>query len=100
MSKKREVVILSDLLDFFDESFFTKIIKSKHIHCFQLVAPLDENEQKPFSFFGISSINKKKTGYHKLDTVKGKIYENILGKRLKKIRVKERYLEEFVKEML
>ncbi len=95
--KRQEVVIFSDLSELVNFSDFEKIIKRKNVHCFQILSPLDEDHKIPYSLYlknnnGAQFINLKMK--KKLDQKK------IYGKRVRFIKVHERYLEKFVKDML
>ena len=64
------------------------------------MAPLDETKKLPYSFLGVSSSDKNKAGYHQLDTSYRNDYRKLMASNLRRLRIKDRYLEEFVKEML
>jgi uncharacterized protein (DUF58 family) len=98
ISKKREVVIFSDFNEFIDIKALDRIFYSRRVHCFKLVTPLDEVTKVPFSILAKDSIKSRaKTGRVK---VKKKMEEDRLGPKIKKLKIHERYLEDFVKEML
>lgn len=94
VAKNKEVVYLSDLSEIEDFEVINKLIYRRNMHCFQVVCPLDEAVKSPFFLFGKSSGNSKTLaeGYSKeVNKIEG---------RFKKINVKDRYLEKFVREML
>ncbi|OFZ27151.1 MAG: hypothetical protein A2381_10880 [Bdellovibrionales bacterium RIFOXYB1_FULL_37_110] len=97
--KKKEVVILSDFNDFFDEETLKRIVSKRNIHCFQLVSPLDSAKKLPYLLHCSERTTKKaRSGvvhFYDKDELKGS-----LGKKIKKLLISERYLEDFVKEML
>jgi len=97
---KREIVILSDLVELFDASDLRRLVYRRHVHCFQILCPLDEAEKLPFAPYGFDSLKTRKGAYKGLNLDGMKEMENILGPKLKRLRVQERYLEEFIKEML
>ncbi len=97
--KRREIVMLSDFNDFFEESVLHKLVYRSNVHCFQILSPLDEAEKIPYSVFS-KSAETGKSRFAKLNFDGKKEFENPLGKKFKKLRVQERYLEEFIKEML
>jgi uncharacterized protein (DUF58 family) len=98
LNRKREVVMLSDFNDFIDTSILKKILYRSNVHCFQLLSPLDEAKKLPYSLF--ASFNKSQKGnLGKYDLSGKKELVNEFGKRLRKIHIKEKYLENFVKEM-
>lgn len=101
LTKMREVVLLSDFHEFIELKNLKRIIHRKNVHCFQLLSPLDETTSLPFSFFSAGSNGGEKKGKLGSINFKGiKEIELALGKKVKKLNVKERYLETFVKEML
>ncbi len=99
LHKKKEVVILSDFNDFFDEDTLKRIVSKRNVHCFQLVSPLDCAKKLPYLVHCSEGVNKKTTNgvvhFYDKDELKGS-----LGKKIKKLIISERYLEDFVKEML
>lgn len=97
--KRREIVLLSDFNDFFEEDILRKLLYRSNVHCFQLLSPLDEAEKIPFSIHSRSADNGRES-FAKLNFDGEKEYESSLGKKFKRLRVHERYLEEFIKEML
>ncbi|MCB9060401.1 MAG: DUF58 domain-containing protein [Halobacteriovoraceae bacterium] len=98
LSRRKEVVALSDFQESLALEDLSRVFFSSNLHCFQIISPIDENKKMPFHFFSRSNSIGKVTytdGRRRKD-------ENIqdINKRIKKINVKDRYLEEFVKEML
>jgi uncharacterized protein (DUF58 family) len=100
LSKKKEIILLSDFSEFITHSSLRKIIYKSNLHCFQLLSPLDEAKDVPYSFFSSSSFNLKGGKVHNLNVDHVRDFDVDLGPKFKKIRVSSRYLEEFVKEML
>ena len=98
LNRKREIVMLSDFNDFIESSVLKKILYRSNVHCFQLLSPLDEAKSLPFSLFASSS---KKAGgsLGKYDLSGKRELSNEFGKKFKRIRIQEKYLENFVKEM-
>ncbi|MFG1494054.1 DUF58 domain-containing protein [Halobacteriovorax sp. ZH4_bin.1] len=95
--KKREVVILSDFYEFLSPETLKRLTARKHVHAFRLLCPLDTSNEFRFSVIG--RIAGKGSG--KVDAkLKGKVEPLNYGFRLKDINVGDRYLEDFVKEML
>ncbi len=93
VARRKELIILSDLTAFEDFQALNKLLYHPSLHCFVVESPLDRIEKMPFSVFGkangkkvFSSINRKK--------------KSPLKGRYKKLKVDERYLEAFVREML
>jgi hypothetical protein len=98
LNRKREIVMLSDFNDFIDASVLKKILFRSNVHCFQLLSPLDEAKKLPYSLFA-SSGKSDKGSVGKYDLSGKKELGNEFGKKIKKIRIQEKYLESFVKEM-
>jgi uncharacterized protein (DUF58 family) len=98
LNSKREIVMLSDFNDFIESSILKKILYRSNVHCFQLLSPLDEAKTLPYSLFASqSSMSNGALG--KYDLSGKKELTNQFGKKFKKIRIQEKYLESFVKEM-
>ena len=99
LRRNKEVVFLSDFVEFSDLEELKKMSYKKHIHCFRIVSPLDEAEGQSYNVFAQTSKTKKSelSKVHKKNVDK---IEEALGKRIKKLRVQERYLESFIKEMI
>lgn len=98
LNSKREIVLLSDFNDFLDSSVLKKVLYRSNVHCFQLLSPLDEALSLPFSLFA-SSGKSNKGSLGKYDLSGKKDLSNEFGKRFKRIRIQEKYLENFIKEM-
>lgn len=98
--KRREIVMLSDFNDFFDFSVLKKLLYRSNVHCFQIVSPLDEADKIPYALHLKDSASSKKGSVRKVNLAGSSEPENPLGKKFKKLRVHERYLETFIKEML
>jgi uncharacterized protein (DUF58 family) len=98
LRRNKEVVFLSDFVEFTDLEELKKISYRKHIHCFRILSPLDEAQGPTYEVL-TSNSNKKSqmSTVHKKNIDK---IEDALGKRIKKLRVHERYLESFIKEMM
>ena len=96
---RRELVILSDLNELLDIEELKKLVYRKHVHCFRITSPLDHHEKLPFTL-----LTKKLKGGDKsmenVCSIGNKDLEAVLGSKVKTIKVEDRYLEEFVKEML
>ncbi|MDD4975839.1 MAG: DUF58 domain-containing protein [Bacteriovorax sp.] len=98
LNRKREIVMLSDFNDFIDTSILKKILFRSNVHCFQLLSPLDEAKKLPYSLFASSGkLDQGSVG--KYDLSGKKELSSEFGKKIKKIRIQEKYLENFVKEM-
>lgn len=94
MKRKREIVILSDLINLFRAKDISHMTMRGHIHCFRIISPLDVMSKKRMFGFG-----RMKSG-----PFLGAIYQDVEdfknNKNIRSIAVNERYLENFVKEML
>lgn len=101
--RKKEVIILSDFHQFIPIESLRSILFRRNLHCFQLTSPLDEANSVPFSIFGFTydGMNEKKNEYvqSKIKLEEDKL-QSILGKKLKKLKVEDEYLNTFVKEMI
>ena len=99
MGRKRELVCLSDFNDFLDQESLNRIIFQKKIHLFKLSSPLDDAESLPFLLYSKDSPGESKGSLRLFDLKKIKDKETG-HKRIKKLNIEDRYLEEFIKEML
>jgi hypothetical protein len=96
IARNREVIILSDWLEWLDMASYNQIVANKRSHCFRLIAPLDQANNVPVSM---------KVGRGLLGGVKSfKIQERevVTGptKKIKNLYLKERYLDQFIREMI
>lgn len=98
LNSKREIVLLSDFNDFIDSNILRKILYRSNVHCFQLLSPLDEAKAMPYSLFASSQRFKKGT-LGKYDLTGKRELVNEFGKKFRQIRIQEKYLEGFIKEM-
>lgn len=98
LQRKREIILLSDFNDFLEKEALRKLIIRPNVHCFQILSPLDEAVKIPFSIFA-SSGPSKRAGVGKYDLSGVKEILSEFGKKIKKVNVKDKYLENFVKEM-
>lgn len=98
LSRRREVVLLSDFNDFIETDVLKKMLYRSNVHCFQLLSPLDEAESLPYSLHAAANM-KSRGSLGKYALSGRKDLSNEFGRKLKKIRIKEKYLENFVKEM-
>lgn len=94
VAKGKEVIILTDLSRMSDIETLNKLLYRPNMHCFLVESPLDNAQKLPFSIFGKTQGQKK---ISRTNTIKK---EPKIKGRFKKIRVNERYLEKFVREML
>jgi hypothetical protein len=96
IARNREVIILSDWLEWFDMKGYKQIIANKRSHCFRLVAPLDTAKSTPVS---MKVGNRVSSGVQNFKIKEGKVEESEI-KRIKTLELKERYLDQFVREMI
>jgi hypothetical protein len=96
IARNREVIILSDWLEWLDMGSHRQITANKNSHCFRLVAPLDRSSKVPIAlkaglgfFSGIQSFRANEEDF--IDDRKN---------RIKNLDLKERYLDQFVREMI
>lgn len=98
LAKKREMVILSDFNDFLDDDSLMNLLSRPNVHSFQILSPLDEAHKVPYMIFASSSPKERAgLGKYAFEGVQSKLDK--FGKKIRKIKVKEAYLEEFLKEM-
>jgi uncharacterized protein (DUF58 family) len=100
LARRKEIVLLSDFHEFFSEDVLRKLVLHSNVHCFQVLAPVDEAEQVPFSIYARQSPFSASGDLYKINLSGKKDIPTFLGKKFKKLRVNERYLEDFIKEML
>lgn len=98
LSRKREIILLSDFNDFVDADVMKKLLARSNVHCFQILSPLDEAKTLPFSLHAASG-PKSGASLGKYDLTGKKDLTHEYGKKFKRLRVQEKYLENFVKEM-
>ncbi|MBL6990012.1 MAG: DUF58 domain-containing protein [Bacteriovoracaceae bacterium] len=100
LAKRRELVLLSDFYDFFDVDSLKRILFRSHVHCFQILSPLDEAQWAPFALHVSEDTSYSKGKMCTVNFSTEQQLIKVLGKRFKKLKVHGRYLEEFVKEMM
>lgn len=94
VAKGKEIVFLSDFSGISNYETLNKLIYRRNMHCFKVTSPIDEAQKNPFTILSLIK-NKKRL----VKTFINKNEEKLKG-RWKKINVKDRYLEEFIKEMI
>ncbi|MBT7608511.1 MAG: DUF58 domain-containing protein [Bacteriovoracaceae bacterium] len=100
LGKNKEIVLFSDFNDFLDTSDLDRLLYRRNVHAFQLLSPLDEAETIPYMLYTRTSQVHKKGNLKKTNMSKPIEEKFKLGKKVKKIRIQERYLETFVREMI
>lgn len=98
LSRKREIILLSDFNDFIDADILKKLLIRSNVHCFQLLSPLDEARSLPYSLHASAGAHGP-SSLGKYDFSGKKELVNEFGKRFRRIRIQEKYLENFIKEM-
>ena len=99
LKKRRELIVLSDLNDFLDNSLLKKIIYRPNLHCFKIQSPLDRAVNFPFSMFAKRTIGNIGGEFLSIATKESLKLQSPIEKRLKLLNVDERYLENFVKKI-
>lgn len=94
VGKKREIVILSDLLNFMRPEAIEQLVKRNHVHCFRIISPIDEHHGRGIEIFGTFYGKSFLGEIHKASAQKSE------EKYIKTINVKDRHLENFIREML
>jgi uncharacterized protein (DUF58 family) len=100
LGKNKEIVLFSDFNDFLEGEDLNRLLYRRNVHAFQLLSPLDEAETIPYMLHTRSSQVNKKGNLKKTNMFKPIEEKFKLGKKVKKIRIKDRYLETFVREMI
>jgi uncharacterized protein (DUF58 family) len=99
LNRKREIVLLSDFNDFIEVSSLKKMLYKSNVHCFQVLSPLDEAKTLPYTLYTSSKKNEKGS-LGKFDLTGKKDLAQEFGKRFKRLRIQEKYLDNFIKEMM
>eukprot|EP00923_Selenidium_pygospionis_P010790 GHVN01018893.1.p1 GENE.GHVN01018893.1~~GHVN01018893.1.p1 ORF type:complete len:212 (+),score=17.09 GHVN01018893.1:70-636(+) len=94
VARGKQVIYLTDLDGIKNVETINKLIVRPNMHCFKIESPVDSQASLPFSIFGIQNNQKVTVDINTLR--KSKLEKG----RFKVINVKERYLENFVREML
>ncbi len=98
--RRREIVIFSDFNDFLDDSVLRRIFRKAHVHCFRIISPLDEAKSSAYAIYTKREQYSDKGEFSKLYLGDDKNIKHMLSKHFKELKVHDRYLESFVKEML
>lgn len=94
VARRKEVVLLTDFSSYDNLDILKKLFYRRNLHTMKLESPIETQQNFPFMVFGRSN---KKSGMSKSYTKDNKLQEK---DRFKRINVKERYLESFIREML
>jgi len=102
LERRREVVLFSDFNSFLNEESLRRLMLRSHVHCFHLTTPLEEGESVPYAVY-----TKQRTDSDKSHASLSRIYfqnkdtiHEMLKGRYKKLNVKDRYLENFIEDMV
>jgi uncharacterized protein (DUF58 family) len=96
IARGKEVVVFSDLYSLYENKDFNKLLYRKNLHCFRILSPVDINKKIPFSLFSSFKIGGR--GY--LTSTNKENKDKLEQGRWKELLVSERYLEDFVRNML
>jgi uncharacterized protein (DUF58 family) len=99
LNRKREIVLLSDFNDFIEVSTLKKILYRSNVHCFQILSPLDEAKTLPYALHTSSKKNESGS-LGKYDLSGKKELSQEFGKRFRRLRVQEKYLDQFIRELM
>jgi uncharacterized protein (DUF58 family) len=94
VARHKEVVFFSDFNDLANKEDYEKLLYHHNFHCMKLESPLDHGDKKMFSIFA------RRSGESFQSLQSEKLEKKELKGRLRRINVKDRYLESFVREML
>ena len=100
LKKRREAVILSDFNEFVKMTLLEKVLYHSNVHAFKLESPMDRATQWPWALYSRRKSHVKDGWHIKVDSkVKEEMVKNV-NKRMKILKVEERYLENFIKNIL
>lgn len=94
VAKGKQVIVFSDLENIQSKDIINKLLYRSNMHFFVMESPLDRMKKLPFSIYGKVKTKKR------FGRVATSNEELELSGRYKKIGVHERYLENFVRDML
>lgn len=100
LAKNREIVILSDFNEFIEVELIKKLLYRRNVHCFQLQSPLDEANRIPYALYTKANPFTRSGRLQRVKLGGKEFLQNPFGKKFRRLKVHERYLEEFIKEML
>jgi uncharacterized protein (DUF58 family) len=98
LHKKREIVMLSDFMGGIPLDRLERYLVRSTLHCFRLLSPLDLATKVPYLLFTKDAVSRKQ----KLNQVLMDHQQNMstARHRIKDLKIDQRYLEAFIKEML
>ncbi len=94
IDRKRDVVFLSDLSSFENFPELKRSLNHKSIHSFRILSPLEMSKEMPFSILSKRFKDKK----YKMVKQNSAIERDEFKGKWKELNLKERYLEDFVRE--
>ena len=97
LARRKEVLYLGDLSLINEMETLIKLLDKKNMRCVRIVSPLDMNDSFPFLVKAVNPLTGK-TMVGQFN--KTQISNEIKKERYKEINVKDRYLENFVREMM
>ena len=100
LRKKREIVILSDFNTFKGMETISKLLRENHVYCYQVLGPLDETVYFPYLVYAADGSRSGKNSMTTVHMKEDKNFKKKMGKNFKRLRVDERYLEDFIKELI
>ena len=97
LARRKEVIYLGDMSLVEDKDAWNKILDKKNMNCFRIFSPVDKNVSMPFLMKTRNPTSNKAA----ITELKGNREEKLFSKeRFKEIGVHQRYLENFVKELM
>lgn len=96
LSRNREVILLSDWVDLLDEQHFERIVFNRRSHCFRILAPIDQarNIKLTLKTSGVGNNGS-------IQTFSGKDQDEHGGiKKIRDLKIDDRYLDNFIREMI
>lgn len=100
LRNRREVILFSDFNDFMDSRLLERIIYQSNVHCIKVEAPIDRADRTPYTLFVRDRVKTVRGKFKKIKIDDSPLAKGMLGKHFKKVKVDERYLEDFISEML
>lgn len=94
VARGKEIVLLTDFGHMKKYEELEKLLYRPNMHCFKIESPLDRSTKIPFVVFGRNKSKKILSRQHT------QVERQDFKGRYKKLSVDDRYLEEFVREML
>ena len=97
LARRKEVIYLGDMSLVEDKNVWDKILDKKNMNCFRIFSPIDKNVNVPF----LMKTKNPNTNKSFITELKANKEDKLFSKeRFKEIGVHQRYLENFVKELV